>query len=234
MKFKKFNKKFLKSRNFVVCVLVFMLVVVCTVNYQFSKQHMLETSSDLQEYEEMLLSENENVDVDQEQVKETANENLDANADSEEITVVDSNKNEAEEKVKETTANITKEMASKENMQKDTYFIDIKMNREKERGALIEELDSIVKNQGASEKAIEEASNMKLNLVKFREAELNIENLLTAKGFENPVAYVSENGASVVVDREKLNKDDVAKIFDVVYNQTKLPFEDIKIMEYKR
>ncbi len=230
MKFKKFNKKFLKSRNFVVCVLVFMLVVVCTVNYQFSKQHMLETSSDLEQYEELLQSENENVDVDKEQVKETANENL----DTEEIKVVDSNKSDTEEKVKETTANITKEMVSKENMQKDTYFIDIKMNREKERGELIEELDAIVKNPSCSQSSIEEASNMKLNLVKFREAELNIESLLTAKGFENPVAYVSENNASVVVDREKLNKDDVAKIFDVVYTQTKLPFENIKIMEYKR
>ncbi|MCT4508168.1 MAG: SpoIIIAH-like family protein [Tepidibacter sp.] len=229
-----FNKKFLKSRNFVVCVLVFMLVVVCTINYQFSKQSMLETSSDLEEYEELLSAENENIDVDKEEVKETANENIDSNIDSQEIKVVDSNKSEAEEKVKETTANITKEMASKENMQKDTYFIDIKMNREKERGELIEELDAIVKNPSSSKKSIEEASNMKLNLVKFREAELNIESLLTAKGFENPVAYVSENNASVVVDREKLNKDDVAKIFDVVYTQTKLPFENIKIMECKR
>ncbi|WP_099188118.1 SpoIIIAH-like family protein [Tepidibacter mesophilus] len=230
MKFNKFNKKFLKSRNFVVCVLVFMLVVVCTVNYQFSKQHMLETSSDLKEYEELLLTENENVDVDKEQVKEAANENLDA----EEIKVVDSNKSETEEKVKETTTNITKEMVSKENMQKDTYFIDIKMNREQERGELIEELDSIVKNPSSSKNAIEEASNMKLNLVKFRESELNIESLLTAKGFKNPVAYVSENNASIVVDKEKLDKDDAAKIFDVVYTQTKLPFENIKIMEYKR
>lgn len=229
-----FNKKFLKSRNFVVCVLVFMLVVVCTINYQFSKQSMLETSSDLEEYEELLSAENENIDVDKEEVKETANENVDSNIESQEIKVVDSNKSEAEEKVKETTANITKEMASKENMQKDTYFIDIKMNREKERGELIEELDAIVKNPSSSKKSIEEASNMKLNLVKFREAELNIESLLTAKGFENPVAYVSENNASVVVDREKLNKDDVAKIFDVVYTQTKLPFENIKIMECKR
>jgi len=230
MKFKKFNKKFLKSRNFVVCVLVFMLVVVCTVNYQFNKQGMLETSSDLQEYEELLQADNENIDVDKEPVKETANENL----KTDEIKVVDSNKNEADEKVKETTANITKEMVSKENMQKETYFIDIKMNREKERGELIEELDAIVKNPASSQSSIEEASNMKLNLVKFREAELNIESLLTAKGFENPVAYVSENNASVVVDREKLNKDDVAKIFDVAYTQTKLPFENIKIMEYKR
>jgi stage III sporulation protein AH len=195
---------------------------------------MLETSSDLEEYEELLSAENENIDVDKEEVKETANENIDSNIDSQEIKVVDSNKSEAEEKVKETTANITKEMASKENMQKDTYFIDIKMNREKERGELIEELDAIVKNPSSSKKSIEEASNMKLNLVKFREAELNIESLLTAKGFENPVAYVSENNASVVVDREKLNKDDVAKIFDVVYTQTKLPFENIKIMECKR
>ncbi|WFD09056.1 SpoIIIAH-like family protein [Tepidibacter hydrothermalis] len=230
MKFKKFNKQFLKSRNFVVCVLVFMLVIVCTVNYQFNKQGMLETSSDLQEYEELLQADNENMDVDKEPVKETANENL----ETDEIKVVDSNKSEADEKVKETTANITKEMVSKENMQKDTYFIDIKMNREKERGELIEELDAIVKNPSSSKNSIEEASNMKLNLVKFRESELNIESLLTAKGFENPVAYVSENNASVVVDREKLNKDDVAKIFDVVYTQTKLPFENIKIMEYKR
>ncbi|SHJ65555.1 SpoIIIAH-like family protein [Tepidibacter formicigenes] len=229
----KFNGKFLKSRNFVIFTLVLMLVLVGTINYNLSKKSLLETSSELEEYEQSLLQnmdEDENLNVDEELAKETSKED----SQNEEIKVVDSNKSEVEEKVKETSANITQEMALKENMEKDTYFIDMKLNREQKRGELIEELDAIIKNPSSSQKSIDEASAMKLELVKYREAESNIENLLTAKGFNNPIVYISKNSANVIVDKEKLDKQDVAKIFDVVYTETKLPYENIKIMEYKR
>ncbi|SHH08853.1 SpoIIIAH-like family protein [Tepidibacter thalassicus] len=228
----KFNGRFFKSRNFVVFILVLMLVLVGTINYNLSKKSLLETSRELEEYEQSLLEDmdDENVAMDKEGAEEVSKENIENDG----IKVVDSNKSEIEEKVKETSANITKEITSKENMQKDTYFIDMKLNREQKRGQLIEELDAIIKNPSSSQKSIDEASAMKLDLIKFREAESTIENLLIAKGFTDPIVYISKDNASVVVNKEKLNKQDVAKIFDIVYTQTKIPYENIKIMEYKR
>lgn len=230
----KFNGKFLKSRNFIVFTLVLMLVIVGTINYNLSKKSFLETSNELKEYEESMM-ENYAEDVDKEVVKDVVKETKkkESNKD-EDIKVVDSNKNEVEEKVKETSANITSEMNSKKNMQKDTYVVDMKLNREKQRGELIEELDAIINNPSSNEKSRDAALDLKLDLIKFRESETKIESLLIAKGFENPIVYLSKTDANVVVDKEKLEKQDVAKIFDVVYSETKLPLENIKIMQSKR
>ncbi len=229
----KFNGKFLKSRNFIVFSLVVMLVLVGVVNYNLSKKSLLETSNELKEYEKSMMenyTEEENQDSDV-PAEETIKEDVDQ---AEDITVVDSNKTEVEEKVKETSANITETMAAKENMEKDTYFVDIRLNREKQRGELVEELDAIINNPSSNEKAKDEALNLKLDLIKFREAESNIENILRAKAFEDPIVYLSKDSANIVINKEKLEKQDIAKIFDVVHTETNLSLENIKIMNNKR
>ena len=55
----KFNKSVFKSRGFVVMSLTLMLVVVGTVNYNLSKQSVLETSKEMERYEEAQLSKND-------------------------------------------------------------------------------------------------------------------------------------------------------------------------------
>ena len=212
-----------------VFTLVLMLIVVGTANYYLSKQSFLETSNELKEYEKTMM-ENYAEDVDKTLVKEGASEvTKKAN-----IKVVDSNANKPQEKVKETSANITSQMASKKNMQKETYIIDMKLNREKQRGELSEELDAIINNPSSNEKSRDAALNLKLDIIKFKECENKIENLLGAKGFENPIVYLSKTDANVVVQKENLSKQDVAKIFDIVNTETKLPLENIKIMQSKR
>ena len=50
--------------------------------------------------------------------------------------------------------------------------------------------------------------------------ETTIENLVMAKGFEDCVAFVDENGVSVVVKAEKLDSAGVSKIKDIIISQT--------------
>lgn len=232
MKFK-FSGKMFKSRNFVVFALLLMLVVVGTANYYLSQQSFLKTSNELKEYEKNMM-ENYAEDVDKNLVKEGATEVKNQKPPKADIKVVDSNSNKPEEKVKEASANITTKMNTKSKMQKETYIIDMKLNREKQRGELSEELDAIINNPSSNEKSKDAALNLKLDIIKFKECENKIENLLSAKGFDNPIVYLSKSDANVVVQKDDLSKQDVAKIFDVVNTETKLPLENIKIMQSKR
>ena len=90
-------------------------------------------------------------------------------------------------------------------MKKATYILDMKMTREKQRNSLTQDLNEMINNPSTSEEARKEASSMKIQLVKDQEAELKIENILSTKGFENALVYISEGKVNVVVSEEKLD-----------------------------
>jgi stage III sporulation protein AH len=213
----KFNYK---SRGFVVLALSAMLVVVGVSNYQLSKQSLLETSQEFKAYEQAQLEKNE--------TDETAI-NLE-DEDEMDILVVDSNSSEVEEKVTETSKEIKEQLTNQKNMQKATYILDMKMTREKQRNELITSLNEMINNPSTAEETRKEASDMKLRLVKDQETELAIENILSTKGFEDALVYISEGVVNVVVNEETLEKSDAAKIFDLVSEQSGVDYENIKLM----
>ncbi len=210
-----------KNRGFVVVALSTMLIAVGVINYQLSKQSALTVSKEFEAYEKS--QQEKNSDKEDEKDKETA-----------EITVVDSKDSESDkikEKATETSKQIEEQLTSKENMNKSTYVLDMKMTREKQRNDLSQELDEIINNPSTTDKSREEASNMKLQLVKFQETELKIENLLSAKGFENALVYIGENNVNVVVNKEDLSNSEAAKIFDLVSEQSGVSYDQIKLMK---
>lgn len=216
----KFN---FKSRGFIVVALSAMLIAVGVINYELSKQSALTVSQEFEAYEQ--AQSDKNTDKDKKDDKETA-----------EITVVDSKdseENQVEEKVTETSKEIEEKLTSKENMSKSTYILDMKMEREKQRNDLTEELNEIINNPSTSDTSREEASNMKVKLVKYQETELKIENLLSAKGFEDALVYIGEDNVNVVVSKDNLSKTDAAKIFDLVSEQTGVSYDSIKLMKNK-
>ena len=199
------------GRGFVVLTLAAMLVVVGTVNYQLSRKSLLETSKEFTSYEQ---AQNE--------------KNL--NDDKKEVEVVDSKESQVEERVTEASKQIEKQLTSQKNMKKATYILDMKMTREKQRNTLTQDLNEMINNPSTSEEARKEASDMKLKLVKDQESELKIENILSTKGFENALVYISEGKVNVVVSEEKLDESDAAKIFDLVAQQANVKYENIKLM----
>ena len=210
-----------KNRGFVVVALSAMLIAVGVINYQLSKQSALTVSKEFEAYEKS--QQEKNSDKEDEKDKETA-----------EITVIDSKDSESDkikEKATETSKQIEEQLTSKENMNKSTYVLDMKMTREKQRNDLAQELDEIINNPSTTDKSREEASNMKLQLVKFQETELKIENLLSAKGFENALVYIGENNVNVVVNKEDLSNSEAAKIFDLVSEQSGVSYDQIKLMK---
>ncbi len=208
----KFNYK---GRGFVVLSLATMLVVVGTVNYKLSEKSAIETGKELKAYEQVQMEKNEDK-------KEISKDG--------EIEVVDSKTSNIDEKITETSKEIKEQLTSQKNMKKTTYILDMKMTREKQRNELTQDLNEMINNPSTAEESRKEASAMKLQLVKDQETELKIENLLSTKGFEDALVYISNGSVNVVVDEGKLEKADATKIFDLVAEQAKVKYEDIKLM----
>lgn len=76
-----------------------------------------------------------------------------------------------------------------------------------------------------AEKIAQYAKNM--------ENETAIENLIKAKGYEDCVAFIDDSGVSVVVKSEDMEKEGVAKIKDIVIEQTGMKATQIRISNKK-
>ncbi len=228
----KFNYK---NRGFVVLSLSLMLIAVGVVNYQLSKDSTLSVSDEFKAYEQAQIDKNSPDDttlVDSIDGKVTTD---DKDKSTETSNSKDNTKDTAKENsdvenlAKETSKEIEDTLNSKENIDSDTYIVDMKMTREKQRNQLTEQLNEIINNPSTADEAKVEASNMKVSIVKNSDTELQIENLLLAKGYDEAIVFIDGDKANVVVNMEEIKQNDATKIFDIVSNQSGISRENIKL-----
>ena len=113
----------------------------------------------------------------------------------------------------------------------DTYFSSVQVNRQRTRDEALEVLQSVVDNQDSTATAKEEALAEINKMAKVMEAEANIETLIVAKGFEECVAVISGDSASVVVKSDGLQAAQISQINEIVYEQSGILPVNIKIIQ---
>lgn len=113
----------------------------------------------------------------------------------------------------------------------DTYFSSVQVNRQRTRDEALEVLQGVVDNKDSTATAKEEALAEINKMAKIMEAESNIETLVVAKGFEECVAVISGESASVVVKSEGLQAAQISQINEIVYEQAGILPVNIKIIQ---
>ena len=114
----------------------------------------------------------------------------------------------------------------------DDYFASARLTRQQARDNAISLLQEAADQSGADAAVANEASEGIQVLAAYTLQEAQIENLVTAKGYQDCVAFLGEDGVSVVVatDTGELTAEDVAKITDIAMTETGYPASGIKIM----
>ncbi len=115
------------------------------------------------------------------------------------------------------------------------YFSSARVERQKTRDEALENLKSIAKNSNVSESTKKEA-NEKINKIStYITIENKIETLVKAKGINNCLAIVSDDGQNVqiVVDSQKLEDKTVLQIKEIAIDQLGCSYEDISIIQSK-
>ena len=113
----------------------------------------------------------------------------------------------------------------------DSYFSSVQLSRQRTRDEAIEVLQSVVDNQSSTETAKNEALAEINKLAGVMETEANIETLIIAKGFEECVAVLSGENASIVVKSEGLMASEISQINEIVYQQAGILPTNITIIE---
>ena len=108
-----------------------------------------------------------------------------------------------------------------------TYKNERMTNREEE----IIYLDSVIANASTDTETINEAQQMKMEIVANMELESTLEGLLVAKGFEDAIVTFGSTSVNVVVKDAELTSAKVAQILDIVTTETQYTASEVKVIQ---
>lgn len=113
------------------------------------------------------------------------------------------------------------------------YFASARLNRQQARDSALELLQQAAADANAQQNVVDEANASIQSMAALTLSEAQVENLVTAKGYGDCVCFIGENSASVVVSStaDGLSETDIAKISEIVMEETGLAASKIKIIE---
>ena len=195
--------EFLKKR-------VWIIVVICGVsiiNFKIQNNHILETSSELVNYEELQLEKMKEELI----VGERVNDNKEAKDEA------SAEPDENEEEIAVIAQNI------------DETFRVAHSEIDMDRNKILSMLTNVIENREINVESKNQATLEKIKIIGYINQEVIIENLLKNKGFEEVVVLITDNSVNITVGKSSLNKSDIAKILDIAMRETNRPIEQIII-----
>ncbi|MFA6948807.1 MAG: SpoIIIAH-like family protein [Eubacteriales bacterium] len=112
----------------------------------------------------------------------------------------------------------------------DEYFQTAQINRQRARDEAMEVLSTIIDSEDAAAEARDSAAVDMAVIASNIESEANIETLITSKGFKECVAVVNSTSANIIVRSEALLPADIAQIKEIVFEQTGITPDAVKII----
>lgn len=113
----------------------------------------------------------------------------------------------------------------------ESFFAQAVISRERVRDEAIDVLRELTEDESADALARQDAYDQMNRLAEEISSEVNIENLVRSKGFQQCVAVVNQENVNVIVQSEGLTPGEVAQIKEIVYVQTGVLPKNIKIIE---
>ena len=117
----------------------------------------------------------------------------------------------------------------------NTYFAEARLTRQVSRDEALQLLQTAATADTASQETIDSAMNAISAMATCSMKESQIENLLIAKDFTDCVVYIGNNTVTVAVPApaEGLSEEAVARITDIIVNETGYQASQLSIIEVK-
>ena len=116
---------------------------------------------------------------------------------------------------------------------RDNYFSTARLNRQQARDNALSLLQEAAADEKADQNSVDQANIAIQTMASSTMTEAQIENLVTAKGYADCVAFLGEDSISVVIPAMEngMTDTDAARIGEIVREQTGLRADQIKIIE---
>lgn len=116
----------------------------------------------------------------------------------------------------------------------EEYFAKVRLTRSRARDEAAATLETVAGSDAASQETIDEALAQMAKIAGWTLKEAELENLINSKGFTDCVVYISDDGITVTTALEGgLSPASVAKVTDVVLNETDFTADQLTVVEVK-
>lgn len=214
---------FLKRKNAVAAMIVLFICVAVYLNWSYTRGIGMNDTENVgtgKMLGEVALTNSKNDVKDTEGDKLTADNNKKSESEDDKTT----NDEKKEDKKAEETGKVP-----------DDYFTNARLDKQKARDSALNILKETTEKDSLSQEARDKATASIEALATSAVSESRIETLIKAKGFEDCIALINEEGVNVIVKAPEggLTASDTTKIKDVVIGETKVKPSQIKIVEIK-
>lgn len=217
---------FTMKKPAIILALIVLLVFTGYINHNLTQQALRKASTDYQKHEELEMA--KGIDVDDKELVEAISEGN----NKEDIEILDTIDNEDIDEITEEVHNtIGKTISKEDSLRSKNYFIEQRLARDKLRAGLIDRLNEIVNNDNTNDEMRVDAQKKIMKIGDVSEKELTIEGLVRAKGFEEVLAFLTDENVKIIVFKDELSEQDIVKILDIVMGETDLDASNIKIMK---
>ncbi len=112
---------------------------------------------------------------------------------------------------------------------KEDFFAKQKLEKDRARAKKAEELGEILEEENISDEMRKSTEEELALMTEREEQEATAVNMLSAKGFEHTMVYITDENVTVNIKQKGISRSDTAKIVDIIYEVTKN--NNIKIVE---
>lgn len=109
-------------------------------------------------------------------------------------------------------------------------FVEFRLEREQARSLQLDLLREVLNNANLGDNAHERALQAWLAITQDIAREVDIENLIRAKGFADAVVVLRDGKATVMVKAASLTQEEVFRIADIAVRLAGLSYEDVTVM----
>lgn len=110
------------------------------------------------------------------------------------------------------------------------YFNSSRLERDTMYSQMLESYQKILDSTTTSEKQKSAAQEEIDKINKTKNAIMISENLIKTKGFEDVIIFQNDDSISLVIDKDELNKEDIAQVQSIIAREMGAKIEDIHIM----
>lgn len=127
----------------------------------------------------------------------------------------------------------TTEITSEAKSTESEYFSSARVDRQTARDESLDTLQAVVDSTDESEEAHKDAEEKIAKISSYISIENKIETLVTAKGVNNCLAVINEDGSrvDVIVDVEELSDTVILQIKEIAIEQLGCSFENVSIIQ---
>jgi len=112
----------------------------------------------------------------------------------------------------------------------DDFFVEYRLERERTRGQSVEWLREVINNVNSAGETRQKAQEHLMAISRNMEKEIELENLLRAKGFKDAAVLVNERAVTVIVETDHLSTGESFQITDLVSRGTGVDTQNIIII----